>query len=145
MPTCDGYQNAEKHVGQLRLSSSSSSSSPNPEDEEKTEVVDDDEDADRLFGTFPVFAIVFSICFPWAEFTFITAFGFIFDIFFFWAIFILVFCVIFSETISMSSSSSKRFLTSLEGSFLGISGFFTDVVTWMLYFSNFSWKQNMFE
>ena len=42
IPTCEGYQNAEKQVGQLRLSSSSSSSSPNPEDEEKMEVVEDD-------------------------------------------------------------------------------------------------------
>lgn len=146
IPTCEGYQNAEKQVGQLRLSSSSSSSSPNPEDEEKMEVVEDDvEDDDKLFGTFPVLAIVFNICFPWAEFTFITAFGFIFAIFFFWAIFIFVFCVIFSETISMSSSSSKRFLAPLVGGCLGGSGFFTEVVTCMLYFSNFSWKQNPLE
>ena len=141
IPTCEGYQNAEKQVGQLRLSSSSSSSSPNPEDDEKMEVVEEDVEDDKFFGTFPVLAIVFSICFPWAEFTFITAFGFIFANFFFWAIFIFVFCVIFSETISMSSSSSNRFFAPLDGGCFGVSGFLTDVVTWMLYFSNFSWKQ----
>lgn len=82
--TCDGYQNAEKQVGQLRLSSSSSSSSsPKPDDDEKIEVEEDAEEVDKLLGTFPVLAIVFSICLPWAEFTLITALGFIFASFFF--------------------------------------------------------------
>ena len=140
--TCDGYQNAEKQVGQLRLSSSSSSSSPKPDDDEKIEVEEEAEEVDKLLGTFPVLAIVFSICLPWAEFTFITALGFILASFFFWAIFILVFGVIFSETISMSSSSSKRFCDPLPGDCLGGLGFLTEVVTWMLYFSSFSCKQN---
>ena len=141
--TCDGYQNAEKQVGQLRLSSSSSSSSsPKPDDDEKIEVEEEAEEVDKLLGTFPVLAIVFSICLPWAEFTLITALGFILASFFFWAIFIFVFGVIFSETISMSSSSSKRFCDPLPGDCLGGFGFFTEVVTWMLYFSSFSCKQN---
>merc|ERR1712176_1188858 len=109
---CVGYQNAEKQVGQDSPSSSSSSLSPDVSDavnleDDLANILDEEDDAEdvRLGGTRPVFTIFLSICLPWGEFTLITALGFILCIFFLCSTFNLVFCEIFSETISISSST----------------------------------------